>query len=107
MVSLLGVLPFCSLGLLVGTLTKGSAAPAVMNLVYLPMSFLSGLLIPLNVLPHTVVQIAPLWPSYHLAQLTLGIVDRAPQGVLAHTLAVVGEGVVFFALARRRLAKLR
>ena len=107
-VSLLGVLPFCSLGLLVGTLTKGSAAPAVMNLVYLPMSFLSGLLIPLNVLPHAVAQIAPLWPSYHLARLTLGIVDQSgPQGVLAHILAVIGEGVLFFALARRRLARLR
>ena len=107
-VSLLGVLPFCSLGLLVGTLTKGSAAPAVINLVYLPMSFLSGLLIPLNVLPHAVVQFAPLWPSYHLAQLTQGIVDQSgPRGVLAHILAVVGEGVLFFALARHRLAKLR
>lgn len=39
----LGVLPFCALGMLVGTLVKGQGAPGMLNLVYLPMSFLSGL----------------------------------------------------------------
>jgi len=108
--SVMGVLPFCSLGLFIGTLTKGQAAPAVINLVYLPMSFLSGLLLPMSIMPRFIQQIAPLWPSWHLAQLTLHIVDNddAPGlSLAAHVLAVVGEAVVFFVLARRRLSKLR
>ncbi len=36
--SVLGVIPFCGLGLLVGGLVKGPAAAAVLNLVHLPMS---------------------------------------------------------------------
>ena len=58
--ALLGVLPFCSLGLLVGTLVKGQAAAAVVNLVYLPMSFLSGMMIPLQAMPHVLTQVAPI-----------------------------------------------
>jgi len=109
-VSVVGVLPFCSLGLLIGTLTKGQAAPAVINLVYLPMSFLSGLLLPMAIMPQFIVSIAPIWPSWHLTQLTLHIVDNDDaQGVslAVHVLAVIGEGVLFFVLARRRLSKLR
>jgi len=103
-------LPFCSLGLFIGTLAKGQAAPAVINLVYLPMSFLSGLLLPMQIMPHFIQQIAPIWPSWHLSQLTLHIVNNEDtQGVslAAHVLAVIGEGVLFFVLARRRLSKLR
>jgi ABC-2 type transport system permease protein len=109
-VSVMGVLPFCSLGLFIGTLTKGQAAPAVINLVYLPMSFLSGLLLPMSVMPHFIQQIAPIWPSWHLAQLTLDVVDNDDTqavSLAAHILTVIGEGVLFFALARRRLSKLR
>jgi ABC-2 type transport system permease protein len=108
LVAVFGVLPFCSLGLLIGTLVKGQAAPAVINLIYLPMSFLSGLLIPLSVLPHSLARLAPFWPSYQLAQIAQIVVDNdRTHGLAAHVLAVAAEGVVFFALARRRLAKVR
>lgn len=50
-INVLGVLPFCAIGLYIGTLFGGSAAPAVVNLLYLPMSFLSGLWLPLAMLP--------------------------------------------------------
>ena len=43
-----GVLPFCALGLLLGTLVNGQGAPAVVNMLYLPMAFLSGLWLPLH-----------------------------------------------------------
>jgi len=106
----MGVLPFCSLGLFIGTLTPGQAAPAVINLVYLPMSFLSGLLLPMSIMPRFIQQLAPLWPSWHLAQLTLHVVDNDDTpglSLTAHVLAVVAEAVLFFVLARRRLSKLR
>src|SRR5690606_20625347 len=47
----LGALPFCALGLLIGTRVKGDAAPALVNLLYLPMALLSGLWFPLSMLP--------------------------------------------------------
>ena len=73
LVNIAGTLPFCVLGLCIGTLVGGSAAPAVVNLIYLPMSFLSGLWMPLNMLPEFTARFAPIWPSYHLGQIALGV----------------------------------
>lgn len=75
-VSLLTSLPFCALGLLIGTLVSGQAAPAIVNFIYLPMAFLSGLWIPINMLPKILGQIAPIWPSYHAAQIALHVIGR-------------------------------
>ena len=47
----LAAIPFCAIGLLIGSLVPASGAPAVVNLVYFPMSLLSGLWLPLAVLP--------------------------------------------------------
>jgi ABC-2 type transport system permease protein len=71
----LGALPFCALGLLIGTRVKGDAAPALVNLLYLPMALLSGLWFPLSMLPPLLRTLAPIWPSHHLnliAQSSLG-----------------------------------
>jgi ABC-2 type transport system permease protein len=105
----IGVVPFCALGLLIGTLTKGQAAAAVINLVYLPMSFLSGVLLPLSVLPHGLARLAPLWPAYHLAQLAFTVVSRGgpadPGHAATHGVVLAGMTVLFFAIARRRLQR--
>jgi ABC-2 type transport system permease protein len=106
--AILGVLPFCSLGLLIGTLAKGQAAAAIVNLVYLPMSFLSGVLIPLSALPHALARLAPIWPCYHLAQIALHILDTDEGTDLGlHVAVVAAEGILFFVLAQRRLSRLR
>ena len=101
----LGVLPFCALGMLVGTLIKGQGAPGMLNLVYLPMSFLSGLWIPIGMLPKVLQQIAPIWPSYHLHQLALAALDMEHGRVTNHLLVLVGFAVVFFVIAARRLRR--
>lgn len=100
-----GALPFCAIGLYFGTLVGGNAAPAVLNLVYLPMAFLSGLWLPLSMLPEMLGRIAPAWPAYHLAQLALKVVGH-DQGAPAwlHVLVLCVMGGAFFALAQRRLA---
>ena len=72
-----GVLPFCALGLLLGTLVKGQGAPAVINMLYLPMAFLSGLWFPVTSLPKAMQSIAPALPSFHLNALALDAVDIA------------------------------
>ncbi len=105
-VDVLGVLPFCAIGLWIGSLVGGQGAPAVVNLVYLPMAFLSGLWIPLSMLPSTIAVLAPAWPSYHLAQLALKVLGQQAGGsAWGHVAVLAAVTLVFFALARRRLAR--
>jgi ABC-2 type transport system permease protein len=69
-----GSLPFSAMGLAVGYFSGPNSAPATINLIYLPMSFCSGLWVPFMFLPKVVRQIALALPPYHLSQLALGIV---------------------------------
>ncbi|HET9473188.1 MAG TPA: ABC transporter permease, partial [Steroidobacteraceae bacterium] len=103
-VNVLGVLPFCAIGLYIGSLVSGQAAPAIVNLFFLPLAFLSGLWFPLQLLGDTLQQLGPLWPPYHLLQLSLQAADRPYFGSTAnHIGALVGVTVIFFFLAVRRL----
>ncbi|WP_372624782.1 ABC transporter permease [Arsukibacterium sp.] len=87
---LVGTVPFALIGLLLGLTLSDKAAPGVVNLLYLPMAFLSGLWLPVTMLPAFLQQLAWIWPSYHLSQLGLKIVamDQS-QPVLLH-LAILG-----------------
>jgi ABC-2 type transport system permease protein len=100
-----GVLPFCALGMFVGTLIKGQGAPGLLNLIYLPMAFLSGLWLPLSMLPQALQNLAPIWPSYHLNQLTLAAVGMSHGPMLSHVLVLLGFTVGFLLLATRRLRR--
>ncbi|WP_333677929.1 ABC transporter permease [Dyella sp.] len=101
----LGVLPFCALGMLIGTIIKGQGAPGMLNMVYLPMSFLSGLWVPIDALPKALRQIAPIWPSYHLHQLGLAVLGMRHDGVVQHLVVLAGFAAVFFSIAARRLRR--
>lgn len=104
-VEVLGVLPFSALGLLVGTLVKGQAAPGVVNLIYLPMAFLSGLWFPLSIMPSFLQSIGPVWPSYHLDQLALSAVGLGQGNELVHVAVLLGFTVAFVLIAARRLRR--
>ena len=57
-------------------------------------------------LPHFLQQIAPLWPAYHLAQLSLMAVGQVPATAIAgHLVWLAGFSAVCFAIARRWLAR--
>src|SRR5579863_2006367 len=73
-VLVVGSLPFSAMGLALGYFTGPNSAPATINLIYLPMSFCSGLWVPIEFLPGIVKRIALVMPPYHLAQLALGTV---------------------------------
>ncbi|MGY0634657.1 ABC transporter permease [Luteimonas sp. A478] len=104
-VNVLGVLPFCALGLYIGSLVGGNAAVAVVNILFLPMAFLSGLWMPLSVLPEVFNRLAPVWPAYHLGQAAMKVVGHDAGGSLWLHLGVLGVVTgVFFILAQRRLA---
>jgi ABC-2 type transport system permease protein len=91
-VTLAGAIPFASMGLLLALLMPANAAPGIINLVYLPMSFCSGLWMPLSILPHWMQRIAPALPTYHFAQLALNIFGYAQSGssMLGHWEALIG-----------------
>lgn len=101
-----GVLPFCALGLLIGSRANASAAPAFVNLIYLPMAFLSGLWMPLSMLPAWIGTVAPLWPAYHLARLALAAVGQGGgEGLLVDVAALAAFTLLCFAVARRWFAR--
>jgi ABC-2 type transport system permease protein len=105
-IAMSGVMPFCALGLMIGSRANASGAPALVNLIYLPMAFLSGLWMPLAMLPAVVGKVAPLWPAYHLAQLALATVGRGDGSTaLPHIAALVAFTAACFAIARRWLAR--
>ncbi|MBZ5523380.1 MAG: ABC transporter permease [Acidobacteriia bacterium] len=102
-VNVLGSLPFCSLGLLIGTLASGKSAPAFVNLLYQLMMHLSGLLYPL---PKFLMNAAAIWPTHHLQQLAMSAMGSPSSGSTAVHIAVLsGITVVVGALAVRRLAR--
>ena len=67
--TLAGTVPFAAMGLLIALLVPANAASGVVNLIYLPMSFMSGLWIPIQYLPKFLRPIAPYLPAFHLSQL--------------------------------------
>ncbi len=94
-----GSIPFSSMGLAIGYFAKPNSAPAVVNLIYLPMAFCSGLWIPLFMLPHGLRVFANVLPPYHMSQLALNVVGmgmqpastwRHVEGLLAFTLVCLG-----------------
>lgn len=104
-VNVFGVLPFAAIGLYIGTLVGGNAAPALLNILYLPMAFLSGLWLPLAMLPPIFATLAPAWPAYHLGQLALKVVGHDSGGATwVHLLVLAVVTAVFLLLAQRRLS---
>ncbi len=71
---LAGVLPFSAIGLAIGAWAKQQAAVAVVNLVFIAMSVLSGLWFPIQMLPGFLQDFANALPAYHLGQLALKVV---------------------------------
>src|SRR5947208_2435636 len=101
-IAVFGVLPFCALGLLIGSRVNAAAAPAIVNFIYLPMAFLSGLWMPLTLLPQFLAQIAPLCRAYHLSQLALATIGHGDgTALLPHVIMTLAFTAVCFAIAQR------
>lgn len=90
--TLIATIPFAAMGLLIALTVPASAASGVVNLFYLPLSFMSGLWIPINNLPHFLQKIAPYLPAYHLSQLMLTIFhfQRSDSVASVHWLGLIG-----------------
>ncbi len=96
-----GSIPFSAMGLAIGYFAKPNSAPAVVNLVYLPMSFCSGLWIPLFLLPHGLQVLATFLPPFHLAQLALNTVGLGtnPTPAWGHVEALIAFTLVSLGVA--------
>lgn len=94
-VLLTGVVPFSALGLVVGSWAGGQAAVAIVNLIYLPMAFLSGLWVPISMFPEWLQGVSVTLPAFHFGQLALKTVGM-DEGYAAglHVLVLLGFGVL-------------
>jgi len=100
-----GSIPFCALGLMVGTLVSGSAAPGYANLIYLPGCYLSGLFFPM---PKSMYWQMPIWPQFHIDQLAMhaaGVTKYQQLPVQVSIGVLVGYTVLFSTVAIWRLAR--
>ena len=86
-VILLGVIPFCALGLVIGLMFDGQTAQVAQMLTLLVLAFLGGIFIPYSNLPHVMQDIGKALPSYHLVQLGWDAVAGRPLGMV-HMLAL-------------------
>jgi ABC-2 type transport system permease protein len=96
-----GSIPFCAMGLALGYFIGPNSAPPTINMIYLPMSFCSGLWVPLMFLPKIMRQIAEFLPSYHLSQLALGIVGAGHgESNWKHWEVLIGFTLICLGVAR-------
>jgi ABC-2 type transport system permease protein len=95
-----GAIPFAAMGFLVAYLVPPNAGPGIINLIYLPLSFASGFWMPESMLPHWLQAVAPVLPTYHLAQIALAIFGFAPAtGMGVHWAVLGGFTVLMLAAA--------
>jgi ABC-2 type transport system permease protein len=97
LVLLLGAIPFCALGLVIGLTFDGATAQVAQMISLLVLAFLGGIFIKWSNLPHGMQTIGKVLPSYHLAQLgwnaaagrALGMTDVAALAAWTVALAAV------------------
>lgn len=95
-----GSMTFCALGLAFGFFAGPNSAAPIVNLVYLPMGFLSGLWIPIAFLPKSIQDLALWLPPYHLAQLALRVIGKSRgEPVMLHVGVLVIAGLLFTTIA--------
>ena len=102
--TVVGVVPFACMGMVLALTVPFNSAPGIANMIYLPMSFLGGLWIPIMMLPHALQRVALVLPTYHLAQLMLGSFGYANAGstsshwygLLGFTMLMLGIAAIAF-----------
>jgi len=102
---LIGTIPFTALGLMIGSLTTGSAAAGWANVVYLPGCYLSGMFFPL---PKSMYWQAPIWPQFHVEQLMMhmaGVTKMQFEPVQMAIATMLGYTILFAGVTIWRLSK--
>lgn len=98
--TVVGVVPFACMGMALALLVPFNSAPGIANMIYLPMSFCGGLWIPIMMLPKLLQHFAVLLPTYHLAQLMLGVFGYSSAGTTSsHWFGLLGFTLVMLGVA--------
>jgi ABC-2 type transport system permease protein len=95
-----GSITFAAFGLAIGFFAGPNSAAPIVNLIYLPLAFLSGLWVPIIFLPQKVQDLALWLPPYHFSQLALGTIGASRgQSVTLHVSAMVIATIFFTVIA--------
>jgi ABC-2 type transport system permease protein len=95
-----GSITFCALGLAVAFFVGPTSASAVVNILYMPMAFVSGLWVPIQFLPGAVHDVAQWLPPYHYSQLALHVIGASRgEPVAFHVAAMAIAALIFAAIA--------
>ncbi|QMV18591.1 LPXTG cell wall anchor domain-containing protein [Granulicella sp. 5B5] len=98
--TIVGVIPFAVMGMALALLVPAASAPGIANMIYLPMSFLGGLWIPIMFLPKVLQHFAVILPTYHLAQLQLASFGYPSAGsASSHWIGLIGFTLIMLGIA--------
>lgn len=100
-VLVLGSVTFSALGLAIGYLAGPNSAAPMVNLIYLPMAFLSGLWVPIWILPRALQRFAFILPPFHYSQIALQVIGAGRLGIplRVHVIAMLVATALFLAIA--------
>lgn len=103
LISIFGVLPFCAIGFFIGTLVSGTASIGIVNLIFIPMLYLSGMFFPL---PEMLEPWTRIWPTFYISQIISNIFGTGSRiDTEICILILVGITVLFTYLAARRFSR--
>jgi ABC-2 type transport system permease protein len=99
---ILGALPFVALGIAIGYRASPTAAAPINSILFLLLSFASGIFIPISDLPNFMQRLAPYLPLYHLANLAWNAVGAQTATTVSDDVrALLIYGAVFAVAAVR------
>jgi ABC-2 type transport system permease protein len=107
LIEICGTLPFCALGMLIGSFWNGRRVAGLLNLLLVPPALFSGLLVPLQVLPHGLRAVAMFSPGCDLQTLALASITPGFKASPVQALFLVASTLVMGGLARWRLRRAR
>lgn len=104
----LGPMLFCSLGMLVGTLSKSTETASVVgNIITFPMMFLSGTFFPISLMPQYLQNIAHVLPLFYIIEGLNAVMTYGNYAQAVIDLAVVTVIAVIVFVAAAKLFKWR
>jgi len=107
-VHLASAVPFVFIGLTFGFMFSANAAIAISNIVFLMLSALGGLWIPIFVFPKLMQEFAQFLPSFHLAEIALSVVTGpSPQIPVTNVITVLIMTVILAGMAMVAWARQR
>ena len=105
---ILGPMLFCSLGMLVGTISKSVESASVLgNIITFPMMFLSGTFFPLSTMPQYLQNFAHVLPLFYVVEGLNNVMVYANYSAALVDIAILTVITVIFFVAAAKLFKWR